>query len=62
MIKVFGLILAVVGLIGLVLGVLGIFGRDLVALSPWALAILGLIFFGAGISLLKRRRDTDEIS
>ncbi|HYI76027.1 MAG TPA: hypothetical protein VEW65_00320 [Chryseolinea sp.] len=62
MIKVFALILALIGFIGLILGVLGIFGKDLIALNPWALAILGLIFFGAGISLLKRRRDTDEIS
>lgn len=62
MIKVFALILALIGFIGLILGTLGIFGKDLVALSPWALAILGLIFFGAGISLLKRRRDTDEIN
>jgi hypothetical protein len=62
MIKVLAMILALVGVVGLILGVLGIFGKDLVALSPWALAILGLIFFGAGISLLKRRRDTDEIS
>ena len=62
MIKVFALILALIGFVGLILGVLGIFGKDLVALSPWGLAILGLIFFAAGISLLKRRRDTDEIS
>ena len=62
MIKVFALILALIGFVGLILGVLGIFGKDLVALSPWALAILGLIFFVAGISLLKKRRDTDEIS
>ena len=62
MIKIIGLILTLVGFAGLILGVLGIFGRDLVALSPWALAILGIIFFGAGIGLLKRRRDTDEIS
>ena len=62
MIKVFAMILSLIGFIGLILGTLGIFGKDLVALSPWALAILGLIFFGAGISLLKRRRDTDEIN
>jgi len=61
MIKVFALILSLIGFVGLILGVLGIFGKDLVALHPWALAILGLIFLGAGIGLLKRRRDTDEI-
>jgi hypothetical protein len=61
MIKVLALILTLAGIIGLILGILGIFGRDVVALSPWALGILGLIFFSAGIGLLKQRRDTDEI-
>jgi F0F1-type ATP synthase assembly protein I len=62
MIKGIALVLTLVGFVGLILGVLGIFGKNLVAISPWALAILGLIFFGAGISLMKRRKDTDEIS
>lgn len=62
MIKIIALILTIAGIIGLVIGVLGIFGRDLVALSPWGLSILGLIFFTSGIGLLKRRRDTDEIA
>jgi len=61
MIKGMAMVLVLFGFIGLILGVLGIFERDLVALSPWALAILGFIFFIAGIGLLKRRRDTDEI-
>ena len=61
MIKALAMILTLAGIIGLVLGVLGIFGRNMVALSPWALGILGLIFFSSGIALLKRRRDTDEI-
>ena len=61
MIKALALLLTLVGLVSLALGVLGIFGTDIVNISPWALAILGLIFFSAGISLLKRRRDTDEI-
>jgi LPXTG-motif cell wall-anchored protein len=43
------------------MGVLGIFGTDIVDINPWALGILGLIFFSGGLSLLKRRRDTDEI-
>lgn len=62
MIKIIATVLTLIGFVGLILGVLGIFGRDLVALSPWALAILGIIFFGAGIGMLKRRKDTDEIS
>lgn len=61
MIKAIASILTLVGFIGLIIGVLGIFGKDLVAVNPWALAILGIIFFGSGISLLKRRKDTDEI-
>lgn len=61
MIKGIGLALTLIGFVGLILGVLGIFGKDLVALSPWALALLGLIFFGSGIGLLKRRKDTDEV-
>jgi len=61
MIKIVAVVLLLAGVVGLILGVPGIFGRDLVATSPWALAILGLIFFTSGIGLLKRRRDTDEI-
>lgn len=58
MIKVLALILAVGGMIALVLGVLGIFGNNMVALSPWALTILGGVFFISGVSMLKYRKDT----
>ena len=61
MIKILALILTIAGIFGLILGILGIFGRNIVTLSPWALALLGVIFFAAGIGLLKRRRDTDEV-
>jgi hypothetical protein len=61
MIKGLALLLTIAGIIGLVLGVLGIFGKNMVNLSPWALGILGLIFFSAGIGLLKHRGGTDEI-
>lgn len=54
MIKGLGLILTLAGIAGLVLGVIGIFGENLVQLHPWALAILGLIFFSSGVGLLKR--------
>ena len=47
--------------IALVMGVLGIFGSVALMLSPWALTILGFVFFVAGISMLKYRRDTDEV-
>jgi hypothetical protein len=55
MIKTLALVLTIAGIAGLILGVLGIFGKNIVALSPWALAILGLIFFSSGIGLLKRQ-------
>ena len=61
MIKTLGFILTILGIIGLVLGVIGLFGANLVYMNSWALAILGLIFFFAGIGLLKRRPDTDEV-
>ena len=61
MIKAIAFLLTLAGFVALTMGVLGIFGQNIVSLHPWALAILGLIFFTGGISLLKRRRDTDEI-
>lgn len=61
MIKILAMVLVLIGIVGLIMGVLGIFGPNLVTLSPWALAILGFIFFVSGIGLLKRRRDTDEV-
>tara|TARA_R100000935_G_C2842059_1_gene171971 strand:+ start:18581 stop:18766 length:186 start_codon:yes stop_codon:yes gene_type:complete len=60
MIKILGLILTIAGAIALVLGVLGIFGSMSTGISPWALAILGIVFFFAGIGILKRKKDTDE--
>ena len=51
---IIGVILLITGAVGLVLGLLGIFGENIVTLSPWALAILGFIFFISGISLLKK--------
>jgi 4-hydroxybenzoate polyprenyltransferase len=61
MIKVLGLILTVGGGIALTMGVLGAFGSFNLALSPWALIILGVVFFFAGIALIKRRKDSDEV-
>ena len=61
MIKILGIVLTVGGAIALVMGILGIFGSLALALSPWALAIIGFIFFISGISLIKRRKDTEDI-
>jgi 4-hydroxybenzoate polyprenyltransferase len=43
------------------MGILGIFGSIALMLSPWALPIIGFIFFISGISLIKRRKDTEDI-
>lgn len=61
MIKILALILTISGAVGLAMGVLGIFGSLSLMLSPWALAILGFIFFIAGISMLKYRKDSDVV-
>jgi 4-hydroxybenzoate polyprenyltransferase len=61
MIKILGIILTVGGAIALVMGILGIFGSIALMLSPWALSIIGFIFFISGISLIKRRKDTEDI-
>ena len=61
MIKILALVMTIGGAIALVMGVLGIFGSVALMLSPWALTILGFVFFVAGISMLKYRKDTDEV-
>ncbi|MBG43217.1 MAG: hypothetical protein CL530_04545 [Aequorivita sp.] len=60
MIKILGFILTIVGGIGLVMGILGVFGSVEIGISPWAIGILGIVFFFAGIGLLKNRKDTDQ--
>lgn len=60
MIKILGFILTIAGGITLVLGVLGAFGSMDIGINSWALIILGIVFFFAGIGLLKRRKDTDQ--
>ncbi len=62
MIKILAFIMLIGGAISLVLGILGIFGSMALMVSPWALAIIGFIFFIAGISMLKYRKDTDEVA
>lgn len=62
MIKILAVIMLIGGAISLIMGVLGIFGSVAVMMDPWALAILGFVFFLAGISMLKYRKDTDEVA
>ncbi|MBT8296032.1 MAG: hypothetical protein KJP01_00690 [Gramella sp.] len=61
MIKILAMIMLIGGAIALVMGVLGVFGSIALMLNPWALSILGFVFFIAGISMLKYRKDTDEV-
>lgn len=58
MIKGLAMVMTVGGAIALVMGVLGIFGNNMTALSPYALTILGAVFFIAGVSMLKYRKDS----
>lgn len=60
MIKILGFILTLLGAVALVIGVLDAFGSMNVGMSPWALIIIGIVFFFAGIGLLKHRKDTDQ--
>jgi len=60
MIKILGFILTIIGGLGLVMGILGVFGSMDIGMSPWALIILGIVFFFAGIGLLKNRKDTES--
>ena len=50
--KNIGVIIIALGAILLILGVIGIFGTQ-IGINPYAMAILGVIFFPAGISLMK---------
>jgi uncharacterized membrane protein len=61
MIKIMAVVMAVGGAIALVLGTLGAFGSIQMGSGTWPCLILGIIFFFAGISLLKYRKDTDVI-
>ncbi len=60
MIKILGFLLTIIGGIGLVVGVFAAFGSMDPGINPWALIILSVIFFFAGIGLLKHRKDTDQ--
>jgi len=48
------------GAIALILGTLSAFGSMNLGGGQWPAIILGVIFFFAGISLIKYRKDTDQ--
>jgi uncharacterized membrane protein YdbT with pleckstrin-like domain len=62
MIKILGLIMTVGGAIALILGTLSAFGSMNLGGGQWPAIILGVIFFFAGISLIKYRKDTDQVN
>ena len=52
--QVLCLILICIGSITLIIGILGIFGSSMIeGVNNWAITIIGLIFFPAGIGLMK---------
>lgn len=53
-IKIIGISLTIIGILGLTFGVLGVFGNNIIALNPWAMTILGFIFFISGVGMVKR--------
>lgn len=53
--------MTVVGGIALIVGVLGAFGTMETGINAWALTILGVVFFFAGVGMLNSRKDTDEV-
>lgn len=57
--KILSTALIIMGVVGLIIGLFGIFGPDITRYSPWTFAILGIIFFGSGMGLLKTI-DTQE--
>ncbi|MGJ8667429.1 MAG: hypothetical protein ACSHW7_13755 [Patiriisocius sp.] len=61
MIKILGLIMTIGGAIALILGVLSAFGSMNIGNAQWPSIILGVVFFFAGIGLLKYRKDTDVV-
>ena len=62
MIKILGLIATIGGAIALILGILGVFGDMNTGISPWAFLIIGIIFFFAGLSLLKNSKEIDTVA
>lgn len=61
MIKILGIVLTIIGVICLIIGVIGAFGSMQTGISPWALIILGIVLLPTGTSLLKHKKDTDEV-
>lgn len=58
--KILGLILTLGGGGALAFGIISIFsGGEMTNGTNWAMTILGIIFFGAGIGLMKTTKTSD---
>lgn len=57
--KILGTLFTLAGAVGIVLGVIQIFSGDVANSQSWIFAVLGLVFFGAGIGLLKSIRTIE---
>ena len=58
MLKYLGLAFTIFGALALIFGIIGVFGTNLIQIDPWALPILGIIFFSSGLGLLKKSNDS----
>ncbi len=56
-IKIIGVTLTIAGALGLTFGIIGLFGSNLIAINPWAMTILGFIFFLSGVGMVKKLSD-----
>ncbi|HET7361018.1 MAG TPA: hypothetical protein VFI78_03710 [Salinimicrobium sp.] len=61
MIRTLAIIILILGGLSLIFGIFGIFGDVSLIFSPYALTILGVVLFIVGFSMLKSRKDTDEV-
>lgn len=50
--------LSIIGIVMLIMGILGVFGKLDIGSYTWILLILGIIFFPAGVSLMKTTRSS----
>jgi hypothetical protein len=57
--KILGTLFTLVGAVGIVLGIIRLFNGQVSDANSWIFSILGIIFFGAGVGLLKSIRTIE---
>lgn len=58
--RTLAIIVLILGALSLIFGIFGIYGDVTLIFSPYALAILGVVLFISGFTMLKGRKDSDE--